>query len=109
MRLFELLESYTGELQIDLKDLLISAKARGIDDIETDLIVQQLTNMGYSVSAESLLSMLEKEPMVNSADTSKISLTDVSPVVAGSKNDSEQKVIDLAQKAAKKGIKNVGL
>lgn len=62
MRISEiLLENEQSELQRDVVDLLIAAKASGIDSLETEQIVDQLNSMGHSVSVDSLLSMFDED------------------------------------------------
>ena len=60
MRAWELLVEYTeSKFDSDLEDLLIAAKANGISEVEVDSLVDQLNDMGYSVTADSLVSALE--------------------------------------------------
>jgi hypothetical protein len=103
MRAREILdENYNQSLESDLNNLLVGAKASGAQDLDTADIVLQLSGMGYSVDANSIMSLLARNPMVLNATPSQIKLTSPEGVMPGqgaSGQDSASKVNAMAQKA----------
>lgn len=53
-----------GELNADLEDLLASALANGVKKVSAQKLASSLLNMGYQVSPESLLPILDSIPLV---------------------------------------------
>lgn len=105
MRARELLqENYAENLKIDLGNLLIGAKAVGSTEISTDDIVQQLYAMGYSVSVNSVLSLLAGNSLIVNATPEMITLGGdemaVSDSDSGDDQDSAARVKDMAQQAS---------
>jgi len=103
MRAREILdENYNQSLESDLNNLLVGAKASGAQDLDTQDIVLQLSGMGYSVDANSIMSLLARNPMVLNATPSNIRLTSpegVQPGQGASGQDSASRVSAMAQKA----------
>jgi len=103
MRAREILdENYNQSLESDLNNLLVGAKASGAQDLDTQDIVLQLSGMGYSVDANSIMSLLARNPMVLDATPSNIRLTSpegVQPGQGASGQDSASRVSAMAQKA----------
>jgi len=108
MRLKEILsEDYTAELSNDVSNVLVSAKASGIYEIDPDVLVRQLQNMGYSVTVDSLITLLQDNPEVMNASPDGIRMTggDTSPIETDNTEDSKSHVDKMAQAAAQKGLK----
>jgi len=60
MRGWELLnESEGSNFESDVEDLLIAAKANGMQELSVDALVDQLNDMGYAVTPDSLIASLE--------------------------------------------------
>lgn len=60
MRGWELLrESEGSDFDSDVEDLLIAAKANGMQELSVDALVDQLNDMGYAVTPDSLIASLE--------------------------------------------------
>jgi hypothetical protein len=75
MRARELLEDYNQSLESDLENLLIAAKGNGIQEVQTQDIVDQLYKMGYSVDVNSIMMLLSNSPTVMNATPEMITLT----------------------------------
>lgn len=105
MRARELLcEDYNQQLASDLNNLLIGAKGSGATEVQTQKLANELQNMGYSVNVNSLMSLLQNNPIVMNATPESITLT--SPENAsgdGQTQDNAARVGDMAQKATKIG------
>jgi hypothetical protein len=107
MRARELLqEDYNSDLVNELGNILISAKAIGMGDVDLQNVVDQMDMNGYSVDTESLMHMLQNDPRLNTL------VTNVTPdmiKMAGQAaaddptQDSAEKVADMAQQATKIG------
>ena len=107
MKIRELLrESSNPQLTQDLQDLLISIKGRGVGSIDTKTVVNQLSRMGHSVSAETVLQVIAEMPMGVTADESTITLGDEPADVGGEEtsDDSAEKVSKMAKTAADKEL-----
>lgn len=95
------MENYTQELEMCLNDLLASAKGRGLDQISTDFLVKQMSDMGYEVNQNSILTLLQNNPFVVSATPDIVDLEqqDAAGVMGdeGTEVDSEDKVDQMAQ------------
>jgi len=108
MRIREILwEDYNAQLSSDLDNLLVSAKATGVRQIETPVLVSLLQSMGYSIDTDSLLSFAQDNPIVQNATPETIDIfepgySDFDTQDNG--EDSEQQVDKMAQTAAAKGI-----
>lgn len=61
MRGWELLrESEGSNFESDVEDLLIAAKANGMQELSVDALVDQLNDMGYAVTPDSLITSLQE-------------------------------------------------
>jgi len=99
-----LYEDYNQRLDSDLNNLLIGAKGNGAQDIETQALVRQLQGMGYAVDANSILSLLQNNPIITNATPDSITLTgSENSGSAGQTQDSASHVKDMAQSASKLG------
>ena len=106
MRARELLdEDYNQSLESDLNNLLISVKGNGITEIPTQKLADKLQASGYSVTPDSLMILLQDNPIVANVTPESISLLrpEAGASEAGQTQDSASKVSDLAQKATKIG------
>lgn len=102
MRAREILdEDYNQSLDSDLNNLLIGAKGNGAQNIQTQALVTQLQNMGYSVDANSLMSLLQDNPNIMSSTPENITLTGPENAEMGTTQDNAARVGDMAQKATK--------
>lgn len=113
MRAREILrEDSASAFESDLEDLLIAAKANGINDINVDTLVDQLNAMGHSVTPDSLISDLEnmedEHPFIDTVTLNTIKLKSHT-VDDNDFEDYEDREVDaerMASKAAMKGVKN---
>lgn len=107
MRAREILEeNYNQSLESDLQNLLVGAKGAGAQEINTEDLVLQLSGMGYSVDANSIMSLLARNPMVLNATPASVKFTPpegVNPGQGASGQDNAARVGDMAQKATKIG------
>ncbi len=103
MRATEILyEDYSQRLDSDLNNLLIGAKGNGATNVNTQALSNQLQNMGYSVDVNSLMSMLQNNPIVANATPESITLTGPENAQGGGQTqDSASRVSDMAAKATK--------
>lgn len=105
MRAREILqEDYNESLESDLNNLLIGAKGSGAQEIKTQDLVTQLQGMGYSVSDNSLMLLLSRNPAVLNATPSFVRLSDPEGAEFGGSDpaqDTAARVGDMAQKATK--------
>ncbi len=105
MRAKEILyEDYSQRLDSDLNNLLIGAKGNGAQDINTQDLANQLQGMGYSVDTNSLMTMLQNNPIVMNATPESITLTGPENSTGGGQTqDNAARVSDMASKATKIG------
>ena len=103
-----ILEDYTQQLESDVMNLIVGEKAAGITHIDTNKLVNRLQGMGYSVTANSLVSLLQNNPAVLNSSPTVIRL-DTSESNNDADNstpqDSAASVSDMAQKATDKATK----
>lgn len=115
MRLVELFEDYTSNLITDMENILITAKARGMYEVNTRQIVITLVNMGYSVDIDSIIGALQRSPMVQDATKQKVMLQSMDSVIGAeqsevspelspeegeeAEDETDDKVADMAQSA----------
>src|SRR6056300_805318 len=75
MRLKQLVENnYTGELQDTIVNLLTAIGAEGLNTVDTDQLILDLQQQGFSINKNSLFSMLNQMPIVVSANDETISI-----------------------------------
>ena len=111
MRAWELLVEYIeSDFDSNLEDLLIAAKANGITEIEVDSLVDQLNDMGYSVTPDSLISAIEEHDhaFIKNATLNTITFTDHPMDDEGGEEweDEEVDAEKLATRTAMKGVKS---
>jgi len=94
--------NYDAQLMGDINAYLISLKANDIPSVTTEMLVRELSGMGYTVDEESLVDLL-----ANSKYISKVTVDTIELVHRLNKSDKAEKdsVHKLAVKTAKKKIK----
>jgi hypothetical protein len=112
MRAWELLtEGEKPAVESDLEDLLVAAKANGLGDIEVEDLVSQLNDMGHSVTADSLVNMVDNldNEIVSTVTLNTIQLRDhtVDSDFEGDEDEYEDEVdsADIAKRSAMKRVK----
>lgn len=107
MRLSEiLLESDEDALMSDIIDLLVAAKAANIDEMETEMLVAQLADMGHSVTVNTLLSMFDEErpEIIKNITANTVSLTLADSGEGDAAEKSEQ---DFEKDVTKRALQNI--
>jgi hypothetical protein len=104
MRAREILdEDYDQNLESTLGNILISAKAAGNTEINTNKLAGMLTQSGYSVNVNNLMLLLSRNPAVLNATPTTITLTEPEGAEGAGGGDPAQDsaahVSDMAQKA----------
>jgi len=113
MRGWELLKEGEGsDFESDVEDLLIAAKANGMQELSVDALVDQLNDMGYAVTPDSLIASLEghehEHDFIKTITLSTIVLKSHSLDDAEVNNYEDEQVdaAKIASKTAMKGVKN---
>jgi hypothetical protein len=96
--------NYNAQMRNDINAYLVRLKANDIGTVGTDMMVDELTDMGYSVTPESLVDMLANSKYVSKVTVDTIDLAGAPSGKTDSDEDGE-KVKKLAIKTAKKRIK----
>ena len=96
-------KNYQAQLRNDRNAYLVRLKANDIGTVGTDMLVDELTGMGYSVTPESLVDLLANSKYVSKVTVDTIDLAGAPSGGKDREKDSE-KVKDLAVKTAKKRI-----
>ncbi len=109
MRFLEIIAEgdYTEDLRAEIITLLAAVSAEGIEEVDTQNLLTDLEQQGYSVDLQSLLGMLDGLEIVQtaSADTIQISTSDVDMMVgADAENIETDRVDTLAKKQSTKDI-----
>ena len=101
MRSRELLdEDYHQNLESDLNNLLIGVKGNGVTRIPTQKLVDKMQQSGYSVSADSLMLLLQDNPVVANVSQEFVELAaPESSDGCDQTQDSASQVSDMAQSA----------
>ena len=107
MRAWELLESVDSDFESDLEDLLIVAKANELTEVDVDDLVSQLSAMGHSVTADSLLSAIESQDLefIKNATLNTITFND--HIVQGDEGDYDDIPVDAEKLATRTAMKDV--
>ena len=92
-------KNYQAQLRNDINAYLVRLKANDIGTVGTDMLVDELTGMGYSITPESLVDLL-----ANSKYVSKVTVDTIDLAGAPSGGKDRDIVKDLAVKTAKKTI-----
>jgi hypothetical protein len=104
MRAREILdEDYNQSLESDLNNLLIGVKGNGATRIPTQKLVDKMQQSGYSVSADSLMLLLQDNPVVTNVtqDFVELAAPESATGQASQTQDSASQVSDMAQSATK--------
>lgn len=105
MKIKELLiENYTAELETTLNDILAAAKGQGLDNISTDVLVQQMQSMGYEVSVNSIMALLQDNPFVVSATPDSVDLEPVDGAGVMGDEDTSANSEDRVDQMAQQGL-----
>lgn len=65
---------YMDNLKDEIINLLTIASARGIKNLRTSFLVKDLKNIGFDVSIDTILSIMNDLDIVSTADTKKIQI-----------------------------------
>jgi len=113
MRGWELLREGEGsDFESDVEDLLIAAKANGMQELSVDALVDQLNDMGYAVTPDSLIASLEdhehEHDFIKNITLSTIVLKSHSldDQEVGDYEDEQVDAERIASKTAMKGVKD---
>lgn len=110
MRARELFESdYNEDLRSEIITLLITVSAEGIDQVDTQNLLNDLEQQGYAVDIESLLELLNTLEIVAtaSADTIEIATSDAAAMVGQDAEEIGQDHVDnMATKQATDDIRD---
>ena len=94
--------NYDAQLVGDINAYLISLKANDIPSVTMDMMVRELSGMGYTVDAESMVDLLANSKYVSKVTVDTIELVHRLNKSAEADKDSVHK---LAVKTAKKKVK----
>lgn len=101
MRAVELLEGYSEDLVNDLTDLLAVAKSRNMDEVPVQDLVDRLLAMGHNVNRQSIMTILNGNPYVQTATPQAVQLTpDDGAAVSGDAESAENNQEKVSQMAA---------
>ena len=95
--------NYDAQLMGDINAYLISLKANDIPSVSMDMMVRELSSMGYSVNAESMVDLLSKSKYVTKVTVDAIELD--SKFNKNSDKADKDSVRKLAVKTANKKVK----
>ena len=106
MRLRQLVENdYTQELQDEIVNLLTAISAEGLETIDTDQLILDLQQQGFSINKNSLFTILNSLPIVANANDETISIRPSGERPSDQPNGSQSShVRKQAQKQAKKDL-----
>ena len=95
--------NYDAQLMGDINAYLVSLKANDIPSISTEMMIRELSGMGYTVDEESLVDLLANSRYISKVTTDTIELVHRH----NKKSDEADKdsVHKLAVKTAKKKVK----
>tara|TARA_Y100000287_G_scaffold13362_1_gene9689 strand:+ start:750 stop:1076 length:327 start_codon:yes stop_codon:yes gene_type:complete len=98
-------KNYQAQLRNDLNAYLVRLKANDIGSVGTDMMVDELTKMGYSVTPESLVDMLANSKYISKVTVDTINLKGAPPSQGKDADKDKEKISKLAVKTAQKRIK----
>lgn len=98
-------KNYQAQLRNDLNAYLVRLKANDIGSVGTDMMVDELTKMGYSVTPESLVDMLANSKYISKVTVDTIDLKGAPPSQGKDADKDREKISKLAVKTAQKRIK----
>lgn len=88
-----------------LIDLIVAAKASGMENISTVKVAQDLQAMGHSFTPQLIAELLNNTNIVAQADENLIYFVAPSNDELSDEDESEKKVEDIASQSAMKNIK----
>jgi hypothetical protein len=98
-------KNYQAQLRNDLNAYLVRLKANDIGTIGTDMMVDELNDMGYSVTPESLVDMLANSKYISKVTLDTIDLKGAPSAQGQDADKDKEKVSKLAIKTAQRRIK----
>ena len=103
MRIQEITENYFDKLTADATNLIMTASANGENEIDTQSMVDELNQMGYSVTPQSLAGLFKNNKMVKSINPQKITLNQDNNLTQYDNDatmDNAKKVASMAKKTS---------
>ena len=107
MRIQEITENYFDKLSADAINLIMTASANGENEIDTQSMVDELNQMGYSVTPQSLAGLFKNNKMVKSINPQKITLNQDNNLTQYDNDatmDNAKKVAKMAKKTIDRDI-----
>ena len=107
MRIQEITENYFDKLTADATNLIMTASANGENEIDTQSMVDELNQMGYSVTPQSLAGLFKNNKMVKSINPQKITLNQDNNLTQYDNDatmDNAKKVASMAKKTIDRDI-----
>lgn len=107
MRIQEITENYFDKLTADATNLIMTASANGENEIDTQSMVDELNQMGYSVTPQSLAGLFKTNKMVKSINPQKITLNQDNNLTQYDNDatmDNAKKVAQMAKKTIDRDI-----
>ncbi len=107
MRIQEITENYFDKLTADATNLIMTASANGENEIDTQSMVDELNQMGYSVTPQSLAGLFKNNKMVKSINPQKITLNQDNNLTQYDNDatmDNAKKVAQMAKKTIDRDI-----
>ena len=107
MRIQEITENYFDKLSADATNLIMTASANGENEIDTQSMVDELNQMGYSVTPQTLAGLFKNNKMVKSINPQKITLNqdnDLTQYDNDATMDNAKKVAKMAKKTIDRDI-----
>jgi hypothetical protein len=97
--------NYQAQLMNDINSYLVRLKANDIPQIDTEVLVGELGDMGYSVTPEALVDMLANSNYITNITTDTIDLK-IAPNKNGQDAEKDkERISKLAVKTAQKRMK----
>ena len=96
-------DNYTSQLRSDINAYPIRLKANGIESIDTDVMVKELTDLGYSITPESLVDFIKNNKYTKTVTVDTIELHSTPATQGPEASDANRAAVKkLAQKATSK-------
>ena len=108
MRIQEISGDYFERLKADAQNLLMTAMANNETEIDTESLIKELNQMGYSVTASSIGDLFKDSKLMKSVNSQKIVLQKDNNLTQYSKDatmDNEKKVASMAKKTIDRDLK----
>lgn len=103
--ILHLAEGYEDDLSRSVKDALVALKITGVKEVSTQKVLDDFTARGIKISVESLINMLQNDPIISDISKDKIVFgekdsADATKDMSAKAND--QTVSQMANAALKK-------